>query len=86
MAFSEELHADADIDFRAGIKFAERWIPIKEEELPEYDQILIKFDNNATCSAVYNKDNDGKLTIWWGGANAGLDQNKVTHWRPISHK
>lgn len=42
MAFSEELHKDADIDFRNGVEFAQRWIPV-DEELPEIglDVILL---------------------------------------------
>ena len=40
MAFSDELHQDADMDFRAGIEFANKWYKIKEELPPSIDCIF----------------------------------------------
>jgi len=71
-AFSEELHIDADIDFRKGIEFAQRWISVKDELPEEGEWVLCKShvgDHYIGCSIGDRIRVDNITTI--------------THWRPI---
>lgn len=76
-AFSEELHRYADLDFRAGIEFAQQWISVKDElPLESADEILIK-DDESTLVAVYR----------FGKFNTGFSfEFNPTHWRPIKRE
>ena len=60
--------------FIAGVKFAQRWIPI-EEELPEkVVQVIVKLENGwCTCTWI-TEDGDFAFNV------------KPTHWRPIELK
>ena len=60
--------------FMAGVKFAQRWIPI-EEELPEkLVQVIVKFEDGwCTCTWI-TEDGDFAFNV------------KPTHWRPIELK
>ena len=60
--------------FIAGVKFAQRWIPI-EEELPEkLVQVIVKFEDGwCTCTWI-TEDGDFAFNV------------KPTHWRPIELK
>lgn len=91
-AFSDELHKDADMDFRAGVEFAQRWIPV-EEELPVFDKTEYPTGNykiyfvkilTGSMSPILKYDaahlvNDKR----W---SCESDWNIVTHWRPIEYK
>jgi len=65
-------------DFKAGVKFAERWIPV-EEELPETNtHIIAEKDNGLKLGLYFNAD--GRFMY------GSLDQtSQVTHWRPINN-
>lgn len=67
--------------FIDGVKFAEEWIRI-EDEIPENGVlVLFKFDNddNLVSTGLHN----GK--IFCPDFRFGTS-DKVTHWRPITHK
>ena len=61
-------------DFKAGVEFAQRWIPV-EEELPEkLVQVIVKFENGwCTCTWI-TEDGDFAFNV------------KPTYWRPIELK
>lgn len=87
-AFSEELHKEADMDFRKGIEFAQRWISV-EEELPFNEdgddsiKCLVKSNYDGIVVRPYNQyhkcwdqeDGDDYYSDAIGG--------KITHWRKI---
>ena len=60
--------------FKAGVEFAQRWIPI-EEELPEkFKQVIVKLENGwHTCT-------------WITGDGTFAFNVKPTHWRHIDLK
>jgi hypothetical protein len=74
MAFSEEIHQYADIDFRAGITFAQQWIPI-EEEFPDFGTWIIAKRKNTYAAARIHGEVDVKFI-----------KMNFTHWRPIELK
>ena len=70
-----------DAWFRAGIEFAQRWIPV-EEELPTPNLIVIcKIKEYAPFVGVYIPENSGFRNI---SENEGY--YRCTHWRPIEYK
>lgn len=97
-----ELEGLSDIDgefyyqhteaFKAGVEFAQRWIPV-EEELPDFDKTkypngnyevhLVKMVTGGmspiTRYAVSHLINE---TRW----SCEFDWSVVTHWRPIEYK
>lgn len=95
MAFSEQLHKDADIDFRSGVKFAQEWISV-DDELPECNQadedgilysdcILIKSNNlEFPVTGVYILANDDEFFDTF--SKFEILQEDITHWRPIEIK
>lgn len=61
-------------DFKKGVEFAQRWIPV-EEELPTYlTHVLLKSANGKVQIGCFM---DGMFNIEYH------NPNKVTHWRPI---
>ena len=70
----ETYIADVYDGFKAGVEFAQRWIPV-EEELPEkLVQVIVKLEN-------------GWCTCTWITENGDFAFNvKPTHWRPIDLK
>lgn len=76
---SAKVFQDAHIeDFKAGIEFAERWIPV-EEELPEIKEKMYQ---------VIGKDKNGIVYPKWIKYESDIARIKyyMTHWRPINHK
>lgn len=62
--------------FKAGVEFAERWIPV-EEELPEDEmEIIAKNGFDKEIFAFYEK----------GYRDDEYLRCSFTHWRPINHK
>ena len=61
-------------DFKAGVEFAQRWIPV-EEDLPEkFKQVIVKLENGwHTCT-------------WITGDGTFAFNVKPTHWRHIDLK
>lgn len=78
---SNELKQFCESDFRAGVEFAQRWIPT-EECVPEFEgeeyQVLVKG----------HKDNPDKVICWTVGIaeNESIIRTIFTHWRPITLK
>lgn len=69
--------------FNAGIEFAERWIPVEEEEPKNREKVLIKWINEGgrefkSCGSLVL---DSPLGKYW--QSGGATQLKVTHWRPF---
>jgi hypothetical protein len=64
--------------FIAGVKWAQRWIPV-EEELPENSDneqsLLVKQDNGRVTICYYYRNN-----MFWSPSFFKL--SNVTHWRP----
>ena len=78
-AFSDELHKDADIDFRAGVEFAQRWIPV-DKSLPVIRPFLLKNDN------LHKFDTNYITYVGHHDLISIADVLKATHWRPIEYK
>ena len=68
--------------FKDGVEFAQRWIPIEEEEPNNREKVLIKWINDGreikSCGSLVLDSSLGKY--WQSG---GATQLKVTHWRPF---
>jgi len=92
----EFLHKDQS--FKAGVEFAQRWIPV-EEEFPEDSDSLTETEKYTyTENSVLVRTINGKYTVskrskfkqnkdskWeWMGSSSFSDS--VTHWRPIELK
>lgn len=91
----EQYKSGRKIGFKAGVKFAQRWIPV-EEELPEKSMETMK-DGNYTITAepVLIKTSNGRHAIakrkmfldhGWNWSGSGTFNDIVTHWRPIELK
>jgi len=69
-------------DFKAGLEFEQRWIPVEEEEPKNREKLLIKWINEdseiKSCGSLVLDSPLGKY--WQSGAATQL---KVTHWRPF---
>ena len=80
---SDEDSIDVDItikDFKAGVEFAQRWIPV-EEELPEKYTPVLAYDTYPTKCYVVKYD-----SVFGFMTNHFNQCVKVTHWRPIELK
>jgi len=65
---------DFERSFRAGVEFAQRWIPV-EEELPEkLVQVIVKLANGWHTTTWITENGDFAFNV------------KPTHWRPIDLK
>ena len=61
-------------DFKAGVEFAQRWIPV-EEELPEkLVQVIVKLENGWHTTTWITENGDFAFNV------------KPTYWRPIELK
>lgn len=84
-SFKYERYADKLIAlcFKAGVNFAQRWIPV-DEELPE--GIAILMIENCNIDVVVGYYQNGKwicrLFVPTGISDFEIN-DKVTHWRPI---
>lgn len=46
--FMSDLSSQAEIGFRSGVAFAQRWIPLEEfKDYSDNDNILVKFDDGS---------------------------------------
>ncbi len=63
--------------FKAGVEFAQRWIPVEEESPSEYEYVLAKRsvgDVYVACFSDYT-------------FHTGMPHKvNITHWRPIEYK
>lgn len=80
-AGKQQYQAGRKIGFKAGVEFAQRWIPV-EEELPETNEFkeskicLVKNRCAIDIGRYYSNHNR------WFLASGNF---KVTHWRPIEY-
>ena len=74
--------------FRSGVEFAQRWIPVEEEELPMDKPFFSKSSNNDEFVSLCAW-NDCLLKfnpIANGIHQSNLTIENITHWRPIELK
>ena len=88
----ETYIADVYDGFKAGVEFAQRWIPV-EEELPEVgEMVLTKMEKRHGDTRLQNYystatrlENQGE----WQDVNwvdHSISFGHITHWRPIELK
>ena len=86
----ETYIADVYDGFKAGVEFAQRWIPV-EEELPEVGaMVLTKMEKRHGDTWVQNYystatrlENQGEWqTVNW--VDHSISFGHITHWRPIN--
>ena len=90
-SFSDELHKDADLDFRAGVEFAQRWISIEEDTPTQLDQdgkvnLVLTKEGSGALDIAYRTWNIGVGEEWWCVNGISRKLHNVTHWRPIEYK
>ena len=71
--------------FRAGVEFAQRWIPV-EDELPDEKNGCINKEVIA-----FTSDNFSYILIYddylgWLPNGTDADIDNITHWRPVNLK
>lgn len=84
---SAKVYDKFDIEdaFSEGVEFAQRWIPVEEENTPEeefgfYKPVLVLNEKYGMCSSAAYKN--GKFIP----DNPVIEENEITHWRPIELK
>ena len=72
----KNLEIDA---FKAGVEFAQRWIPVEEELPPPEESVLVKdcFGKHRVSVLMYD------MKTW---KTISMSDGRVTHWRPIELK
>lgn len=81
-------------DFKAGVEFAQRWIPVEEELPPKGIEVFVKVRNLIwVCtkhSVAYLKEKTTKDVWIIEGMHCthceNSDSNCITHWRYIELK
>ena len=63
--------------FKAGVEFAQRWIPVEEESPAEYEWVIAKSNHGDHYIASYS--------FYTYHVNMPFEV-KITHWRPIEYK
>ena len=88
----ETYIADVYNGFKAGVEFAQRWIPV-EEELPDVGElVLTKMEKRHGDTLVQNYystatrlESQGEWqTVNW--VDHSISFGHITHWRPIEYK
>lgn len=72
-----EFHYQHTEAFKAGVEFAQRWIPV-EEELPEIEIEPYQIE----CKVKIN----GQIEIYWIENDTINISTECSHWRPIEYK
>ena len=83
-----EIEMYAKTDFEAGVEFAQRWIPVKEELPPSGEIVLLSIENceiDVVIGFYMNSEFIARLFIPIGIDNVVI-KNEVTHWRQIKLK
>jgi hypothetical protein len=80
MAFSEELHQDADLDFRAGVEFSQKWIPIERDE---DGFTTIEQDREFARNAPFLVKFKDKIELFLH-PDFELENERYTHWTPVT--
>ena len=66
-----------DLAFKAGVEFAQRWIPVEEESPAVHDYVLAKSSVGDVYVASFSA----------GTFHTGMPHKvNITHWRPIEYK
>ena len=73
-------------DFKHGIEFAQRWIPIEDEKPPEQGHYLVKCKNSfpKNCEVVVAEFYEDNETFY--SESTDFPINDATHWRLIDLK
>ena len=71
--------------FKAGAEFAQRFIPIEEEEPPLHITVLVKLFNGRVFTAKYIKSSKCREDDAWSDGFSYYPVND-THWRHINIK
>ena len=61
-------------DFKAGVEFAQRWIPVEEELPDKLVQVIVKLENEWHTTTWITENGDFAFNV------------KPTHWRYIDIK
>lgn len=73
----QQFEEYAQSDFKAGVEFAQRWIPVEEESPAEYDYVIAKSSVGDVYVASFSA----------GTFHTGMPHKvNITHWRPIEYK
>lgn len=77
-----------DIDiFKAGVEFAQRWIPVEKEEIPVYEKIMLKDEDGGTMMGYYLRHKYTGLSFYsHSEPDIEFKLFGITHWRPIEYK
>ena len=84
--FAEQGVWQCPVSFKAGIKYAQRWISV-EDELPKeqgYYLVIEKPTFPHNCNVVVAEFDENDKTFYY--ERVGLQIEYVTHWRPIELK
>ena len=73
----EELNSFSESDFKSGVEFAQRWIPVEEELPPIGIEVIVKERFNEHEIYAFNSTRDRLIKC---------QDNCITHWRPIEIK
>lgn len=63
--------------FKKGVEFAQRWIPVEEEEIPLNEYVNLKDDEGCILAFKFDSEVE-RIQL--------LRTNPATHWRPINLK
>lgn len=78
----QQFEEYAQCDFKAGVEFAQRWIPVEEELPPINEVVLLKTDFNFIVG-FYTGNNKFRALTFSSIGIENLEINDITHWRPI---
>ena len=94
--FSEKSVWACPISFKAGVEFAQRWIPVEEELPKNANEIILKNEKwiteyNPNGTRMGYMDNERKklfYSAYWdeNGQCYSMSEEQPTHWRPIDLK
>ena len=89
MAFSEALHIDADMDFKAGVKFAEEWIKVEDELPDECVPVLIRDEFDPEHPTVgYYMSHRYREDAFYSMMESDIEflVTGIVEWRPITRQ
>lgn len=90
IGFYDAIKIDMENSFKAGVEFAQRWIPV-EEELPGYGVKVLVMIDDISGKVHPNEFIDIDYTVNIAHGKKAFDceigsSDKVTHWRSIELK
>lgn len=70
-----EIEANrSEIDFKAGVKFAEEWLSVEKDDPNFGEWIFVKNENNFAAMRI------------GGGLDRSFLKSNFTHWRPVERQ